>query len=104
MTVDFNIVPCIPSVPWRTRKVLPVLRYEYRLAVQRYLRAIHKAPSEWADGTVCAFAIRFWAADVAELRSKIEAVVTGAPTWTDRDGNVYDHTFCLVGSSVDKRR
>ena len=72
-----------PAVP---RSALPRLAREYRAAVAcaRY-------------GGACA---RTWRPVLADLRAKIAAARSGAPTWTDTAGAVWGAGGLLVGGTV----
>lgn len=72
-----------PAVPF---SALPALARQYRAAVAcaRY-------------NGVCS---RTWAPVIADLRAKITAARTGAPTWTDNAGSVWAAGGLLVGGPV----
>lgn len=80
--------------PWRTRKALPAVKYAYWTATMRRLTSVRKGAPAWTA--------RYWAQDMAEARSQIHAILTGATVWTDRDGVVWDHELLVVADPIKR--
>lgn len=91
--------PCIDAVsltfaPWATRAALPWAKHEYRIAAARHRNAVRKG--------VAAPIVAMWARDKAEAKSRITAILSEAPFWADRDGDIYDGNHCVVAEALQR--